>query len=163
MNRNMWLSLLSVFVASSCDVVHNDDGICKITSPMFCFLVDRLESELFQIPIHEITSTRKWYQDVAIIGRRKSIDHMQDKGRLSLISGYALFKYTSSRFSFHKDGRLWLIELVKPRVRRFSHETEYKKYSFWKIDAFSQSITKFLLIYFSGQFYVLKNSPPPIL
>jgi len=23
-----------------CDIEHNDDGICKIVSPVFCFLVD---------------------------------------------------------------------------------------------------------------------------
>jgi len=31
---------LSVFVAMSCDVGHNDDCIYKITSPRFCFHVD---------------------------------------------------------------------------------------------------------------------------
>jgi len=29
--------MMAVFVTTSCDVVHNDDGICKITSPVFCF------------------------------------------------------------------------------------------------------------------------------
>jgi len=31
---------MSVFVTSSCDVGHNDVSICKIASPVFCFLVD---------------------------------------------------------------------------------------------------------------------------
>ena len=34
----LWL-FLSVFVTSQHDVVQNDDGICKITSPGFCFLL----------------------------------------------------------------------------------------------------------------------------
>ena len=32
---------LSVFVTSSCDVGQNDDSICKIASPVSCFLVDK--------------------------------------------------------------------------------------------------------------------------
>ena len=48
----------SVFVTSSCDVVHNDDGICKIASPMFGFLVD---SPSFGISNHkhQVTSKRQ--------------------------------------------------------------------------------------------------------
>ena len=30
---------LTVFVALQCDVGHNDDSICKITSFIFCFLL----------------------------------------------------------------------------------------------------------------------------
>jgi len=32
--------VLSLFVTSQCYVVHNDSGICKIISPLFCFLVN---------------------------------------------------------------------------------------------------------------------------
>ena len=32
-------------VASSCDVKHNNDNICKTTSPVFCFLVDGTTSQ----------------------------------------------------------------------------------------------------------------------
>ena len=42
----LWL-FLSVFVTSSWDVGHNDDGICKIPTPIVCFLVDSPASGIF--------------------------------------------------------------------------------------------------------------------
>ena len=42
----LWLFFLSVFVTSQCDVGDdNNDSICKITSPVFCFRVDNPASE----------------------------------------------------------------------------------------------------------------------
>ena len=38
--RTLWL-FLSVFVTFQCDIGQNDDGICKITSSVFCFLVNK--------------------------------------------------------------------------------------------------------------------------
>ena len=38
--ETLWL-FLSVFENLQCDVVHNDDSICKITSAIICFIVDK--------------------------------------------------------------------------------------------------------------------------
>jgi hypothetical protein len=47
--------------------LHNDDGICKITSLIICFLVDNSAFEN-KIP-HQITSKWKKCPDVALIDR----------------------------------------------------------------------------------------------
>jgi hypothetical protein len=46
---------LSLFVILSCDVVHNDDCICKIVSPVFCFLIHNPAFGILNY-IHQVTS-----------------------------------------------------------------------------------------------------------
>ena len=50
--------------------LHTDDVICKITSPLFCFLVDSFASERSNF-IHQITSKRYRCPDVIFIYRSK--------------------------------------------------------------------------------------------
>ena len=49
---------------------HNDDCICKITLPMFCFIVDNLMSGKYN-SIQKITSEQQRRTDVALIDRNK--------------------------------------------------------------------------------------------
>jgi hypothetical protein len=66
---------LSVFVTTSCDIRHNDDGICKIPSLVFCSLVDSSTSVILNY-IHQITSKRPKCPDVAFIYRSKEYHSM---------------------------------------------------------------------------------------
>jgi len=59
---------LSVFVNSSCNVGHNDDGICKIVSSVFCFPASGKLNY-----IHQITPKRQRCPDVAFIGRSNDV------------------------------------------------------------------------------------------
>jgi hypothetical protein len=59
---------LSVFVTLACDVKHNDDSICKIASPLFCFLVASQASGILNY-IHSITSEQQRFPDVAFNDR----------------------------------------------------------------------------------------------
>jgi hypothetical protein len=58
---------------SKCNVKivgHNEDGICKIASPVFCFLVESPTSGVLN-NIHQVTSERQRCPDVVLIGRCK--------------------------------------------------------------------------------------------
>ena len=67
---------------------HNDDGICKITSPLFCFL-DGFASERSNF-IHQITSKRYRCPDVIFITEVKSTTLQAARGRFKVILGYEL-------------------------------------------------------------------------
>jgi len=49
---------------------HNDDSICKISSPVFCFLVDSPTSVILNY-IYQKTSKWQRCQDVTFIGTSK--------------------------------------------------------------------------------------------
>jgi hypothetical protein len=42
--------VLSLFVTSQCYVGHNDSGICKISSPLYCFLLTHIWELKFNTP-----------------------------------------------------------------------------------------------------------------
>ena len=66
----LWLVFLSVFVTFSCDVGHNDDGICTIVSLVFCVIVDYPASEISN-HIYQVTSKRQRFADISFIDRNK--------------------------------------------------------------------------------------------
>ena len=67
---SLWLVFLGVFVTFLCDVRHNDDVICAIVSPMFCFIDDYPTSEISN-HIHQVTSKQQRCDDIAFIDRNK--------------------------------------------------------------------------------------------
>ena len=64
------VGFFSVFVTSSSEVGHNDDGICKIPAPIFCLRVDSPESGIFNY-VHQMISNQQIGSDVEFIDRSK--------------------------------------------------------------------------------------------
>ena len=59
-----YVCLFSVSVTSSCDVSHNNDGICNITSTILCYLVITMQlGNTFYLK----KTTRQWCQDAKMM------------------------------------------------------------------------------------------------
>ena len=59
-----------VFITFSCDVRHNDDGICTIVSPVFSVIDDYPSSKISNY-IYQVTSKRHRCPDISFIDRNK--------------------------------------------------------------------------------------------
>jgi hypothetical protein len=81
---------LVCIVISKCDVGYHDDGICKITAPVMCFLVYNPEYPIKWHSINKIISERLRCPDVAFIDGSKA--HRST-------TGYCLF-HTQFRVCF---------------------------------------------------------------